>query len=173
MKFYLGVSMTSGQNPLLAKSIVDWLQSQGHEVLDEQVAYPVGPESMVVFCRNSGLDLAGLNEREVANKLRDQNLRWVRRCDRFIGVFFGASDGRGMEFEHLRLLLKLELDGKIEIFGGVAACCRKMLCIFPSDQQSKMVLGISDAEAAYIQQEFVFGEAEVLPVIQAWLKGEE
>lgn len=36
-----------------------------------------------------------------------------------------------------------------------------------------MVFGISDVESQYIQQEFVFGEAEVLPVIQAWLKGEK
>ncbi|OGN20549.1 MAG: hypothetical protein A3F25_02345 [Candidatus Yanofskybacteria bacterium RIFCSPHIGHO2_12_FULL_45_19b] len=173
MKFYLAVSMTSGQNPLLARSIVDWLESEGHEVLDRHVAYAMGKESMDEFCRNAKLDLTGLTEREIANKVRDQGLRWVRRCHRFIGIFFGTSDGRGMEFEHLRLLLELELNGKIEIFGGAAAVCRKMLCIFPSGQKSKMVFGISDAESQYIHQEFVFGEAEVLPAIQAWLKGEE
>ena len=173
MKFYLAMSMTSGQNPLLARSIVGWLESERHEVLNRHVAYPMGKESMDEFCRNARLDLTGLSERQVTNKVRDQYLRWVRRCDRFIGIFFGTSDGREMEFEHLRLLLELELNGKIEILGGAAANCRKILCIFPSGQQSKMVFGISDAERQYIQQEFVFGEAEVLPVIQAWLKGEK
>lgn len=164
MKIYVAVSITNSHNPAMIKQIFDYLESRGHQVLDKHVCYPNHTE---VFALITGLDLFVPGPEKVANIVRNQDFKWVEECDLFIGIFFGGSDGRGAEFEHLRLLNELKTNGQLR---GREFACKKMLCIFPSEKQSRVVFGISEEEADFIDRYIFNKESEVFPLIRTYIE---
>lgn len=157
MKVYLAVSLTNAHNPALLRQVVDHIHSLGHRVLSEHVAAPSKEESTAVLMHHAGLDpayLINMDSEAIALIIRNADFRWVEECDVFISSFFGGSDGRGAEFEHLRLLLQMSRPGNFfgRLWRNIQPVCRGILGIFDRNTISRLIWAADKQEQRYYQR---------------------
>lgn len=163
MNIYLAVSITNSHNPVLLKQVVDHLHDNGHRVLSEHVAAPNKVESTKVLATNAGFFpefLETLDAEDVALLIRSSDFDWVERCDAFIALFFGGSDGRGAEFEHLRLLMELKRNQMLGGSGRGDLLYKKLQCqgilgLFDKKHCSRLIWASNLKERAYYWRVFV------------------
>ena len=165
MDMYVACGLTESRDREVVHAIVSYLESQGHQVLDEHVAHE---NHRARFTENTCIILADRSEVEKEIIIHDVDLAWVRRAEGFIGIFFSASEGASIEFEHRRLLLHLQRVGKIpdnEIRSKL------FLCIFLKDRKRSALLhGISLEERKFIIQEYVDKKEDALDVVKRHLE---
>ena len=159
MKVYLACSITNNHDPVLLRKVVDAIQAQGHRVLSEHVAAPSKEESTAILFQNADLETSALkvlNPEQVALIIRDTDFRWIEECDAFIALFFGGSDGRGAEYEHIRYLLELRIR-----YPEIGVClrgecnCRGILGIFDKNSISRLIWAANHREREYYRRVLV------------------
>lgn len=156
MEVYLAVNMTNSHSPVLLEKVIDHIRRLGHKVLNEHVAASTRKDGAKILVRNAGWDLKDLtilNKERLAILIRKNDFKWVRECRAFIGLFFGGSDGRGAEFEHLRLLMELERTGRGNLL--YAPRCQGILGIFDRRAYSGPIWAADNCEKDFYKRVFV------------------
>ena len=164
MKFYIACGLTESHDQEIVRAIVRYIEERGHIVLDEHVAHL---DNRARFSENTGIRLAVMDLAEKETIIRDTDLAWVREADGFIGLYFSASEGASIEFEHRRLLLELQRKG---LLREPLVHSRLFLCIFLRERKRSALLhGISLEERELIAQEYVDKKEEALEVVKRYV----
>jgi hypothetical protein len=161
MKFYVACGLTESRDREVVQAVVSYLEAEGYQVLDEHVAHE---DHRARFTENTGVSLADKSEVEKEILIHDIDLAWVREAEGFIGIFFSASEGASIEFEHRRLLLQLQREGKI-LDDDLRS--QLFLCIFLKDRKRSALLhGISRLERTFITQVYVDKKEDALDMVK-------
>lgn len=164
MKFYVACGLTESRDREVVQSVVSYLEEQGHEVLDEHVAHEY---HRIRFMENTGVSFEGKSAVEIERLIHDIDLRWVREAEGFIGLFFSASEGASIEFEHRHLLLELN---RKRMLREKLIHSELFLCIFLRDRKRSALLhGINPEELDVINQEYIDTKEEALEVVKRYV----
>jgi|GEM_PF-3498926 len=98
MKGYFALSIACGHDWSLAKELVEYIESLGHEILDRHVIFPTNKQRLEHFSKNSGIQ--DVNPFTV----REQDLKWVRESEFMIVEYTNGSWGGGIEFDQATAL---------------------------------------------------------------------
>lgn len=164
MKMYVACSLTESHDREVVRTIVEYLQNQGYEVLDEHVGHA---DYRARFAENTGISLDDKTQDQKELIIRDTDLAWVREAEGFIGLFFSASVGASIEFEHRRLLLDLQHKGLLQI---PLVSSKLFLCVFLKDaKRSALLHGLNPIERRVIKQEYIDKKEDALEIVKRHL----